>query len=108
MMLKTKACENVPSSLEFLTNLVSLCLSKLHLKINGQLNVSLKLPHRYAVKTDSPCMFPSIIFLLDHLSKLLRETCKGGSDFCFHTYETLIFHTLVPFTVDRFINATVK
>ncbi len=35
---------------------------------------NLRLPHRYAVKTDPPCTFPSIILLLDHLSKIWGTT----------------------------------
>ncbi len=31
--------------------------------------VTLRLPHRYAVKSYSPCMFPSVILLLDHFKK---------------------------------------
>ena len=36
----------------------------------------LRLPHRYAVKTDPPCTFPSS-------NKIIEGNMQGGSDVCF-------------------------
>ena len=46
---------------------------------------ALRLPDKYAVKTDPACMFPSIILLLDHLWKIWRATLwPRMSKVCLH------------------------
>ncbi len=42
----------------------------------------LRLPNRYAVKTDPPCTFPSIILLRDHLSKIWGLTFWPSGQGC--------------------------